>query len=357
MSFNVESIGYLEPKVRWMTMLRTLAFFVLLLNFAVFTEGADLTFLDREVFQARDTLDIREESSADARACLDGLRWKASEFDVRCAAPLQSKGDALVSFPSPVVSGDSRNDRVTMEWYLARDAANRAATRPAVVVVHESGSKMVAGRVFARGFQSCGLHAFLIHLPYYGQRRGEHQAADRRRVVEAMRQAVADVRRARDAVAALPYVEQDKVSLQGTSLGGFVSATSAGLDSGHDHCGYDKVIILLAGGNLMDVIQSGKRDAARFRAQLEHAGLSLAEIQTQLEQVEPLRVAHRLNPEKTWLYSADYDQVVDIKNALELADGIGLSLNHHIRMIADHYSGIVYLPFVLPQMAQHIRAD
>ncbi|TWU25440.1 Alpha/beta hydrolase family protein [Novipirellula galeiformis] len=340
-----------------MRLLQMFVLLVSLLGVDALCEGADLAFLERQVFASEDTLDAREEASADARKCLDGLLWEPGKFEVKCGSPLASKGDALVSFPSPISSGDALNDRVTMEWYLARDDDQKPAVRPAVVVVHESGSNMVAGRVFARGFQASGLHAFLIHLPYYGERRTANQDPDRRKLVEAMRQAVADVRRARDAVAALPFVEDGKVSLQGTSLGGFVSATSASLDSGYDDCGYDKVIILLAGGNLMDVIQSGKRDAARFRQQLEQSGLSVDEIKSIVEQVEPLRVAHRLNPNNTWLYSADYDQVVDIKNAVALANGIGLSLNHHVRMLADHYSGIIFVPFVLPRMAQHIRGE
>jgi hypothetical protein len=69
-------------------------------------------------------------------------------------------------------SGDPINDRVTMEWYQPRIKEwETLSPRPAMVVVHELGSQMEAGRTFARSFRSRGLQAFLIHLPSYGERR------------------------------------------------------------------------------------------------------------------------------------------------------------------------------------------
>ncbi|GAA4457077.1 hypothetical protein GCM10023156_33360 [Novipirellula rosea] len=306
---------------------------------------------------AKDTLDPPEEDSDDARDCLRGLIWSPSEFEVSWDSPLVGKGDALAVFPSPKPSGDLRNDRVPMECYFARDENGEPITAPAVVVVHESGSKMAVGRVFARGFQTCGVHAFLIHLPYYGNRRSAEEHPNRRMVIDAIPQAVADVRRARDAVAALPYVLDGRVSLQGTSLGGFVSATSACLDSGAKGCGFENVFILLAGGNLMEVIQSGKKDAAKFRQQLERSGLSQDQIGALVNRVEPMRIAHRLDPKHTWIYSADYDQVVPIQNAIALAQTAELDPSHHVRMLGNHYSGVVYIPFVIPKMAKVIREN
>ncbi|WP_372722284.1 dienelactone hydrolase family protein [Novipirellula sp.] len=317
-------------------------------------EMPDLRF---RAFLATDTLNPPEEASDDARDCLRGLIWSPSEFEVSWDSPLVGKGDALAMFPSPKPSGDSRNDRVPMECYFASDENGEPITAPAVVVVHESGSKMAVGRVFARGFQTCGVHAFLIHLPYYGNRRDAEQHPNRRMVIDAIPQAVADVRRARDAVAALPFVQDGRVSLQGTSLGGFVSATSACLDSGAKGCGYENVFILLAGGNLMEVIQSGKKDAAKFRQQLERSGLSLDQIGALVNRVEPMRIAHRLDPKHTWIYSADYDQVVPIQNAIALAHTAALDPSHHVRMLGNHYSGVVYIPFVIPKMAKVIHEN
>src|SRR5690606_32843634 len=125
--------------------------------------------------------------------------------------------------PSPIASGDAVNDRVAVEWYLARDEEGQPVTAPAVVVVHESGSGMTVGRLFAQGLRKRGLHAFMIHLPYYGERRAGGKRPDGVNLITALRQAIADVRRCKDAVAALPLVQPGPIALQGTSLGGFVS--------------------------------------------------------------------------------------------------------------------------------------
>ncbi len=131
-----------------------------------------------------------------------------------------------------------------MEWYQAKDESGAVLNAPAAVIVHESGSGMTVGRLIAQGLRQRGLHTFMIQLPYYGVRRaGEKPTGER--VFAAMRQAIADVRRAKDAVAAIPLVDSTRISLQGTSLGGFVTATTAGLDQG-----YHRVVIFLAGGDL-----------------------------------------------------------------------------------------------------------
>lgn len=303
-----------------------------------------------QVFAARDTLAPVEEESADARQCLEALVWPAEDFKVRCIDSSNQHGDRLVRFPSPITSGNATNDLVALEWYVARNEQGNPVAAPAVVVVHESSSRMVFGRLFARGLRQIGLHAFLIHLPYYGERYSGQQPSPAAHLIANPRQAIADVRRARDAVAALPLVDSEYIVLQGTSLGGFVSATAACLDE----C-YDCVFLMLAGGDLYDVIQHGKRNAANVRADLREIGLEGENLKAVLWTVEPNRVAHRLDPSCTWLYSGISDTVVPLKNALALASTAKLDRQHHVRLDANHYSGVMQLPFVLDHIAARIE--
>ena len=126
---------------------------------------------------------------------------------------------------------------------------------------------------------------------------------------------------------ALPVVDRSVVGLQGTSLGGFVAATVAGLDHG-----YDRVFILLAGGNLQEVLFNGSKEVERARKKLAAAGVTDKQIKEFAARVEPLRLAHRIHPEETWLYSGQLDKVVPPRNSLALAKaaiflkGITLSL-------------------------------
>ena len=291
-------------------------------------------------FHSSDTLQCDVDSIEDAQECLKGLRWTPSEFEVRCEAAEAERGDMLIRFNSPINTGSSENDNVSMEWYVARDKIRRPISARAVVIVHESGRGMTVGRIFARGLNAQGLHTFLIHLPGYGNRRSETSGRVEF-ILSGMKQAIADVRRARDAVASLPLVQNDVVGVQGTSLGGFVTSTVAGLDRG-----YGRVFVLLAGGNLSDVVQSGNRDAAKVRAQLEAIGITGEKITELSRPIEPLRLAHRIDADHLWLYSGKFDDVVPPSSSFALAKAAQLPEGHHIEMLADHYSGVVYLPMV-----------
>lgn len=304
-----------------------------------------------EVRSVEDTLNLDADSVEDAQECLSGLRWNPSEFKVRCQAVSDGNGDLLVRFPSPVSSGDEVNDDVSAELYLAKNQEKRPVRSRCVIVVHESGRGMTVGRIFARGFAAQGLHALLVHLPGYGARRSD-KSGKPDMILRAMKQAVADVRRARDAALAFPFVDPSVVGIQGTSLGGFITSTAAGLDGKRP--AFNRVFILLAGGNLHDVVLQGAKDAAKVRERLASIGITGDQVRDLARPVEPLRVAHRLNPETTWLYSGKYDDVVPPACSVALADAVKLPRGHHIELPADHYSGAVFLPVILNEMKNHM---
>ncbi len=330
-------------KIRW--------FFLLWLCPAIVAFGKETSPSVIELgskFAARDTLSCQDEVGDDAKECLAHLSWTPTEFTVHLETAEPGRGDWLVRFLSARPIGNSTNDLVSMEWYAARDEENAIHQAPAMVVVHESGKGMTVGRLIAGTLSSHGLHAFLLHLPGYGARRVAG-ASDIDRALPSLQQAIADVRRARDAVAALPVVDRSVVGVQGTSLGGFVTATVAGLDHG-----YDRVFILLAGGNLHEVVLHGAKDAAKVREKLAAAGVTEDQIKEVARQVEPLRLAHRINPATTWLYSGKFDDVVPPRCSLALVKAAQLPDGHHIELPADHYSGIIYLPQVVQEMVQRM---
>ena len=299
-------------------------------------------------FSARDTLDCTSDTTDDANACLDGLKWTGAAFDVRLEPAKPGFGDWLVRYATPFPTGDATNDVVAMEWYLARDKDENPISAPAFVVVHESGRGMVAGRMFARGLRKNGFHTFLIHLPGYGARTSEF-TMDIKRMLPAFRQAIGDVRRAKDAVAALPYVDKTTIGLQGTSLGGFVVATVAGLDRG-----YQKSFIFLAGGQLADVILQGNRDAAAMRRRLVAAGITDDQIKSLSQIIEPMRLAHRVDAARTWLFSGKFDEVVPPASSLAFAKAANLGTNHLVLPVG-HYSAALMFPMVLPKICELMR--
>jgi dienelactone hydrolase len=323
----------------------TIAFFLLAATALLADEPAVTT------YSARDSLDASRDAKPDAQACIELLAWMPGEFEVQCSQPVDQQYDALVSFPSPRSSGDPVNDRVTMEWYRPKTKEGETpAPQPAMVVIHESGSRMEAGRVFARSFRERGLHAFLIHLPYYGERRkggGRPEDAD---FTVLVRQGIADARRARDAVAVLPGVDAGQISIQGTSLGGFVATLVGSLDHG-----YDGVFIMLAGADFYDILQTGQKDTAKLRQKFTDAGYEGEKLKELLSAVESQRIAHRLDPQHTWMYSAQDDEVVPIKNSRLLATIAGLERSHQLEFPGGHYSVALYFPFIVDHVVEQIQ--
>ncbi len=299
-------------------------------------------------YRARDTLSIGEEPNADARECLDGLSYAPAEFTVQCKAALAWRYDSLVRFPSVVDTDDPLNDNVAVEWHMARDATGEIVMGPAVLVVHESGRKMPVGKTLAMLLSRHGLHAFMIHLPGYGERQSEARPKSAASLMRLTRQSILDVRRARDAIAVLPMIDGRCIAVQGTSLGGFVSSTAACLDDA-----FDGVFLMLCGGNLFQVLQTGQRDAATMRRKMAEEGLEGDQLRQLLWTIEPTRVAHRLAPDRTWLFSGRFDDVVPLANAELLAKSAGLDADHHILYDADHYSGVARIP----EMVQRVRAE
>src|SRR5271155_1363457 len=78
----------------------------------------------------RDTTDDK----ADARAMLRDYQWPAVEFEAVCQ-PAAGRADVSLEFPSPLPFGDPAVDRVTLDWYAARDSAGQLCDGPAVLAL------------------------------------------------------------------------------------------------------------------------------------------------------------------------------------------------------------------------------
>lgn len=316
--------------------------------FACWMAALEPTTAAEETYQARDTLDVAPVAGEQAEM-LQQLRWQPGTFSVT-VQPAEKPGEpATVRFPSPVVTGDDVLDRVAMIWYQPTTAHTDAGPLPAIVVVHESGSAMRVGQLFARAFAAKGAHAFLVQLPHYGLRKKPGERADGQRFLMTMRQGIADVRRAYDAVAVLPGVDPERIVLQGTSLGGFVCATVAGVDQA-----YRGVYIMLAGGDLHGLLQNGEKEAAQLRQRLADAGYDGERLQTLLYRLEPTRLGSRMAADRIWLYSAEQDRVVPLANALALKQAANIPDAQHIRLWGDHTSTAILLPVIVQHVIDHL---
>jgi hypothetical protein len=113
---------------------------------------------------------------------------------------------------------------------------------------------------------------------------------------------------------------------------------------------------MLAGGGLKDLLRKGKRDSKKILRAFDRAGIQGAKLDAILDAVDPARLAHRLDPGKTWLYSARGDTVVPPSQARLLAQAASLPEGHHIWLEGNHYTCIVSLPWVLEHMFRQIES-
>jgi len=303
--------------------------------------------------KARRVIESRQKKAArdaESQRMLDSMLWDPRPFRLTIEnTPGSSKGDALLRFPSPLPLGDAENDEVVVEWHRPV-GAQRTDQRPALLCLHILGGNMELARSIVRAAQFKGMHAFLLHMPGYGKRKGKRDRTDITLFEHRSRQAAADVQRAQDAIASLPGIDPARIYLQGTSLGGIVGALSAGLAD--DFAGQ---FFMLAGGGLKDVLHKGERDSKKILAAFHRAGIQGAELDAILDAVDPARLAHRLDPSKTWLYSAKEDTVVPPSQARLLAKAACLPEGHHLWLDGNHYTCIVSLPWVLEHMFEQIK--
>ena len=126
-------------------------------------------------------------------------------------------------------------------------------------------------------------------------------------------------------------------------------ATVAGLDHG-----YDRVFILLAGGNIDDVIFHGARDAAKVLEKLHAAGVTDDQIKDLTHQIEPMRwLTASIRPP---LGSLAANTIPWCRRRIRWhwSRRLTLPADHHIEFESDHYLGIIYLPEAIGEIKKEM---
>lgn len=278
---------------------------------------------------------------------LADLSWQPSSFEAICH-PRTSYGDAVIEFPSPFAPFGTGSPSATMSWHAARDRQGNRIQGPAVIVLDIIQAGNFVSGFIARALARHGIHGFVLDLPH-SPKRGTH-TKDCATLYHGMRQAVADARRARDVVASLPMVD-GRVGIQGTSFGGFVASLAGALDNA-----FDINFLALCGGDMQRILTQGRGEASKIRQKFAAAGMcdsqSVADL---LWQVEPLRLAHRLEPKRTWLWTARRDQVVPADCSRALADAAALPSDHRLQLSGCHYTCALAAPWWVGHLVNTIR--
>lgn len=316
------------------------------------------------LYQARDSVRWTSDPDPASQACLKQFMWRAQTFEVEVSSDVSGQipgvpeaypgpaCHALVRFLSPKARAHVPRDTVVLEWYAAKDSDGRIEDAPALIMVPESQPQMAISRMMAPQLAGRGIQVFLMQPPGYCLRREQGGFLDGKEFFSRIVQAVADARRARDAVAVLPHVQAGNISLLGTSIGGFAAELAAGLDHGFQH-----VFILLAGGHLYQILMGPGREPTLAREALERAGYGGSKLRQLAGAVEPLLLAHRVDPKSTWLYSARSDPIVPLKDARAWALAAHLPASHHLIVPGTHYTAILYFPTLMTRITDVILGE
>jgi dipeptidyl aminopeptidase/acylaminoacyl peptidase len=169
-----------------------------------------------------------------------------------------------------------------------------------------------------------GIAALYFKLPYYGDRNGGQgqkglaRAAAAKDILAFFHQAVADVRRARDVLAAMPGVDSRRVGVLGVSLGAVIAATAAGVDPTFPY-----VILVVGGADLAKIIFHGSDETKFMADKLSKEGMDEAKTREFFKEVDPATHAGRIGADHCLLVHMKHDEVFPKESVDLLADKIG----------------------------------
>ena len=252
-----------------------------------------------------------------------------------------------VSFPSHFVSKFDENNTVYCEYYKS----NIDGKHPAVILLDIMDGSMIVSRIFAHSLATQGIDACIMTLPYYDKRKPENMnkqaamAEDLTVFVDVIRQAVIDVRRTARWLAARDTIDRDKIGICGTSLGGFVTALSIGVDGQ-----FSRAAILLAGGDLSAVFSTDAKEARGIKEEIKKRGINQEQLKEMLSVIEPLNFSDRLNGTKVLMINGTNDPIVPAECATKFAESAGAQIEWYD---TDHYGMVKYLLPAVGKVCNH----
>jgi dienelactone hydrolase len=257
-----------------------------------------------------------------------------------------------LAYPSPMKTPWPENNVVPAEFYVPRGATS-AAKVPAAVVLDILDGSAILPRMMARAAAQQGLAALYVPMPCYNDRRPANNAHEKvlrddpTKTVDGLRQTVMDVRRARSILASRPEITDTNVGITGISLGGIMTALTAGVDGQ-----FTRVVPILSGGDIAD-ITFHCHEMRKLRAALLDKGITREGAAAVFAPVEPLRFATRVGADRCLMINAATDEVIPKKDTEALARAIGDPQVMWLQ--AGHYSALTYFPLMQKTVIDFLR--
>ncbi|MDP2898078.1 MAG: C45 family autoproteolytic acyltransferase/hydrolase [bacterium] len=241
---------------------------------------------------------------------------------------------ADLSFPSPLETSWPEANTVYAEYYRPRvplaavrrtgglpshapvrpaehgDVTGQAGRVPGIIVLDILQGNFLVARTVARNLAENGIAALAVHMPFFGKRK-PHDDPDATMLspsisftVELMTQAVLDIRSAALWLRAREEINGERTGVVGVSLGAVIGGLVIGVDDS-----FVKNALVLGGGDVAQILWTSP-ESAELKQKLEEKGYTLEKLREELQPVDPLTYAHRINRSTVLLFNAKKDETV-----------------------------------------------
>jgi len=240
-----------------------------------------------------------------------------------------------VAWQSAVRSEYPADNQVPAFYYQPR----RNGKLPAIIMLHSYSTRRAGNeqRLCAR-LADQGIACLLPFLPYHytrtppGHMSGELMiSGDVERTIQAVRQAMVDVRSAVDWLQERPEVDPNRIGIVGISLGGILVHLAMGVE----RC-FSTGVSVLGGGKVAELMWSSPI-VARVRRALDRQGIGLPELTERLRVIEPLTYADLNRPRRVLMIAGRYDLVVPQEAVIAAWHALGEP--QMIWLNTGHYGG------------------
>lgn len=272
----------------------------------------------------------------------------ASRFEYRLesSAPLElawEDSDAIVSrgLLQVRLRGDAELTPVKFEYWRSTAAERRWGPRaPAIVVTPILGGGQSISRSQCRTLVAAGYHVALVE-------RGPRVMASHWPVEAVdlfLRRGVAARRGVVDWLLTRPEVDPQRLGAMGISMGGIITTLLFAAEPR-----FDSAVIALAGADVPRIVRVSTE--GRLIKWRETRATELGDedkVEAALRAAfpsDPGDAARSIDPRRVFLVTARLDTVVPADNQLQLWEALGRPLRYDLP--TGHYTGILYLPWVL----------
>ncbi len=259
----------------------------------------------------------------------------------------------LETFPSPVLSGDAKNDLVPLRVFIPSSAQGPVHV---VLIAHYWGAvDLKAESALASDLNERGIAAAILTLPFHmertpvGAKSGMMAVrADAGLLKQMMFQSEQDARRAMDFLDTRSEFVHGNYGFAGISLGALVAELTYGVD---DRVAF--ATFALGGADFAHIIWNSSRVVVQKEI-LKRNGWSEFRLRQALEPVEPLSYLPKVQATKSLVIEAKFDSVMPRQSSEELIEK--LSHPQVMRLDTGHYGGVFVEGKILRTVADFFAA-